>query len=86
MLIATLRDKGLRPCPHCLVTFAQIPDLGTPADYALRKTLARKDDMTRRLAVEEARRLIYEGGYVVNSERVEQLLKVTSAVPTKVCV
>lgn len=84
VLIATLRDQGTYPCVHCLVTFPDIPNLGTPGDLAIRTEAIRKDTAERQRRVEEARKFIYEDGYVVNSTHVENILKPTSAVPTVV--
>jgi hypothetical protein len=84
MLIATLRDKGKHPCPHCLIMFEDIPNLGTPADKNLREHLELKDDKTWRQSVAEARRLMYDGGYAINGDKVDSILKDISAVPTKV--
>ncbi|KAI0057240.1 hypothetical protein BV25DRAFT_1812761 [Artomyces pyxidatus] len=82
VLIATIRDKGRCPCPRCLITFDKIPELGSAADRDLRATNIRYDDALRRQAVEDARDLIYRDGYVVNSERVDNLLKAQSMIPT----
>lgn len=84
MLIAALRDKGQHPCPHCLVTFKEIPQVGTEEDRRVRIESARKDDGVRNSLVDEARRLIYGQGYSVTSDKVEDLLKAISAVPTVV--
>ena len=81
MLIAALRDKGLHPCPHCLITFQDIPNLGTPFDRQLRDSLAHKDENLRHQLVTEARRLIYEEGYAINGEKVDRILRSLLAVP-----
>ncbi|KAI0039303.1 hypothetical protein FA95DRAFT_1451096, partial [Auriscalpium vulgare] len=82
VLIAGIRDKGSCPCPRCLISFDDIPGLGTAADTALRKDSVRYDDGLRRDLVATARDLIYNDGYVVNSTRVDELLKSQSLVPT----
>ena len=82
VLIATIRDKGACPCPRCLVRADQIPEVGTPADRTRREATARKDDSERQSKVARAASLIYDDGYVVNSERVEAELKNESLVPT----
>jgi hypothetical protein len=84
MLIATLRDKGKHPCPHCLIAFEDIPNLGTSADKKLREQLERKDNETWHSLVAEARRLMYDDGYAINGDKVDSILKDISAVPTKV--
>ncbi|THH16116.1 hypothetical protein EUX98_g9355 [Antrodiella citrinella] len=65
VLIATLRDKGGCPCVRCTIPFDLIPNLGTAEDMAIRVNQARADTAERRSQVEEARKLIYEDGYVV---------------------
>ncbi|KAJ3537255.1 hypothetical protein NM688_g6717 [Phlebia brevispora] len=82
MLVAALRDKGKYPCPHCGVTFDDIIQSGTDEDKALRQATARADNDERKALVKEARDLIYDSGYVVNSDRVDGLLKSRSLVPT----
>ena len=46
--------------------------------------MARADDDARRRKVSTARAAIYDKGYAVNSEAVENLLKEESLVPTTV--
>ena len=75
---------GGRPCPRCLVKKDDIGNLGTMADHAVRTCDTRLDNTARQDKVMKARELIYEGGYVVNSEHVENLLKDQSLVPTVV--
>ncbi|KAJ3558432.1 hypothetical protein NM688_g934 [Phlebia brevispora] len=82
MLVAALRDKGKYPCPHCGVTFDDIFASGTEDDRKLRQATIRKDNEERRRLVDQARELIYDNGYVVNSDRVDGLLKSRSLVPT----
>ncbi len=84
MLVATLRDKGQCPCPRCLVTFDAILDLGTAADRATRASLARSDHVQQEAKIDRARELIYDDGYVVNSDHVDALLQEQSLVPTQV--
>lgn len=85
MLIATLRDKGKHPCPHCLISFEDIPNIGTSADRSLREELARHDNASWRTLVTEAHKLMYDDGYAVNGDKVNDVLKTISGVPTKVC-
>lgn len=84
MLVTALRDKGQHPCPHCLITFDDIPQIGTKDDAQRRNDLRRVDDQSRRQRVQDARRLIYEDGYAVNSVKVNDLLKDLSLTPTEV--
>lgn len=80
-----MRDKGRCPCPRCKTTFDDIPALGTSADRERRVKAVRQDMAEREARVAEARRIIYEEHYVVNSPRVEELLQPESLVPTEVC-
>ncbi|KAJ8494675.1 hypothetical protein ONZ51_g2145 [Trametes cubensis] len=82
VLIATVRDKGRCPCPRCLVTFDQVPNLGEDDDTTLRSASQRAPSAVQQQSIQDARELIYRDGYVVNSERVEALLQPTSLVPT----
>ncbi|KAH9916588.1 uncharacterized protein BXZ73DRAFT_105780 [Epithele typhae] len=75
MLIATLRDKGQCPCPHCLIRFDKIHQLGTTSDRETRILSARMDTEQHQALVTQARHRIYEDGYVVDSDRVEGLLR-----------
>ena len=85
MLVGTSRDKGQHPCPHCLITFDDIPEIGTPSDRERRQTLTRANQTADwQSCIRQAQNLIYEHGYVVNSDRVDQLLKGYSYVPTVV--
>ncbi|KEP45340.1 hypothetical protein V565_285640 [Rhizoctonia solani 123E] len=80
-LIATIKDLGNFPCPHCLIPKAKIPQLGLKSDDAIRNN-RRKDDENRQQLVTQARKYIYGDGYVVNSKHVSDILFATSAVPT----
>ena len=84
MLIATLRDKGHCPCPRCLTTFDTVSELGTVQDIASRQTMIRTASVQDALVL-NARKLIYKDGYVVTANRVENLLREQSLVPTRVC-
>jgi hypothetical protein len=80
-LIATVRDKGLCPCPRCFVLKSEIDKLGQKLDARYRITQARSyvgDIIT------SARNFIYKLGYGVGSAAVERLLKEKSWVPTRV--
>lgn len=85
MLLATLRDKGRCPCPHCVVTFEDIDKMGTVEDREGRVSNARMPTAEQEALVQEAREIIYGDGYVVNSDHVETLLREQSLVPTTVC-
>ncbi|KDQ51293.1 hypothetical protein JAAARDRAFT_199318 [Jaapia argillacea MUCL 33604] len=83
VLIATIRDMGGCPCPRCLVTIENLGLLGHKEDRDCRVDKARIDNDDRRNKIIAARKIIYQDGYVVNSEKVEDLLKSESLVPTK---
>ncbi|KAI0667060.1 hypothetical protein C8Q78DRAFT_1140637 [Trametes maxima] len=83
MLIATLRDKGRCPCPHCLVMFNTVHEVGTSGDRDGRCLNTRETIIQQDERVQEARKIIYNDGYVVNSDRVEELLREHSLVPVK---
>lgn len=66
------------------MTMDQIPGLGTADDMQVRLELARVDSEQRQKAIVNARKIIYQDGYAVTSDRVEQILKPQSLVPTEV--
>ncbi|KAI0247484.1 hypothetical protein BJV78DRAFT_1276905 [Lactifluus subvellereus] len=80
ILLATIRDQGLCPCPRCLVSKSKTDKVGLVADMKTRVERARKY-LTH--AVNEAREAIYTLGIPIGGVTVERLLKPTSSVPTK---
>ena len=82
VLLATIRDNGLCPCPRCLTPkthldrMGQIPDSNFRAANGIRQYLHEK--------VQAARDLVYRVGHAVAGARVDGLLKATSSVPTVV--
>ena len=84
VLIATLRDFGLYPCPRCLVNKLNIPKLGLDEDVEFRRDRARVDDEERRKKVQDAWNLIYCQSQNIDSIFMEQLLKDQSLIPTQV--
>ncbi|KAH7919882.1 hypothetical protein BV22DRAFT_1022211, partial [Leucogyrophana mollusca] len=82
ILLACIRNRGGCPCPRCLIPLCRIQNLGMTRDMSQRKTLARLDDGHRQAAISNARKLIYEQGYAVDSAAVDRLLKPHSLVPT----
>ncbi|KAI0645610.1 hypothetical protein C8Q79DRAFT_965394 [Trametes meyenii] len=82
VLLATVRDMGICPCPRCLIPKDMICELGTARDHEWRTTDARKDDTERQRAVLTARSYILKKGLGVNSTAVEAVLKSRSLVPT----
>jgi hypothetical protein len=85
ILIASIRNLGLCPCPRCLIPLNRVHNLGMSRDMSQRKTLARVDDIHRRSKITAARRVIYEKNYQVDSAGVENLLQEESWVPNAVC-
>ncbi|KZV84874.1 hypothetical protein EXIGLDRAFT_623736 [Exidia glandulosa HHB12029] len=83
VLVATIRDGGLCPCPRCHVKHDDLDQMGTPADTNTRLNRAREDTEQRRKAIRKARRYIYQQGYAVSSKQVETLLKDDSYVPVE---
>ncbi|KAL1711754.1 hypothetical protein EV715DRAFT_297737, partial [Schizophyllum commune] len=79
VLLATIRDGGLCPCPWCLVEKSKVDRLGLRRDMATRISKAR-----RVLAdyVTWARNAIYKFAHPIGGKVVEMILKPYSAVPT----
>lgn len=59
--------------------------MGMHHDKEERMASARVDNKIRQKKVADARKLIYEKNYAVDSKQVENLLKEESLVPTDVC-
>ncbi|KAF5374151.1 hypothetical protein D9615_008829 [Tricholomella constricta] len=78
VLLATMRDRGLCPCPRCLVPKSLLDRLGLARDGNVRLKL--REFMKDKVVL--ARHLIYELGHSITGIRVEELLKELSAVPT----
>jgi hypothetical protein len=81
MLLATLRDKGLCPCPRCLIPKAELDLLGLVRDSRGRLSRARTflaDKITL------VRGMIYRLGVCLTSIKLERILKPLSLVPTMV--
>ncbi|KAF9038247.1 hypothetical protein BJ165DRAFT_1532122 [Panaeolus papilionaceus] len=78
VLLATIRDKGMCPCPRCLVQSDKLDQLGTRED-----TDKRGQHRTYQAnKVEKARVFIYKKAKPINGVDVEALLKKFSGVPT----
>jgi hypothetical protein len=65
---------------------ADVPDMGTQQDMTQRQLLVRVDNNDRQNKILDARRLIYERNYAINSPQVQALLKEESLIPTTVIV
>lgn|SRR6267142_3583963 len=80
VLLATIHDKGLCPCPCCLIPETKLDRVGHIADAKIRTNQARKyQDITE--LVKRARSAIYEEGVPIRGAYVQRLLKSTSNVP-----
>ncbi|KAM6496633.1 hypothetical protein JOM56_007106 [Amanita muscaria] len=64
---------GNCPCPRCTVNKQSIRGMGTADDRAVRQSSRRADYKDYSKRVSAARKLIYEDGYVVNSDKVDEL-------------
>jgi hypothetical protein len=82
--VATIKQRGLYPCPRCLVTINDIYKLGLDRDRHTRKNLPRVDSQTRCDLVEQARKKIIEENCGVENVVVKALLNEGSLVPTSV--
>ncbi|KAK7015137.1 hypothetical protein VNI00_019203 [Paramarasmius palmivorus] len=79
VLLATIRDGGLCPCPRCLTPKSLFHRMGMKLDIRFRLKNIRRYLLN---SVLEARRIIYELGQKIGGARVDRLLKGISAVPT----
>ncbi|KAF9031054.1 hypothetical protein BJ165DRAFT_1310498, partial [Panaeolus papilionaceus] len=79
VLLATIRDKGLCPCPRCLVRMQNLDQLGMADDRKTRSEMPRVHHITQ---VKKARAFIYKQAKPINGSNVEALLKDFSGVPT----
>ena len=75
-----MRDKGLFPCPRCLVAKSKLDNLGLVRDMAIREKGFRQ---YLALKIEAARRVIYDLARPIAGVAVDRLLKEFSGVPTK---
>lgn len=82
-LLAAIRERGLCPCPRCLVPKSELHQMGLVEDMKKRISRARTYLSG---AIDAARKAIYTGGLYIMSAPVERLLKPFSLVPTMVCI
>jgi hypothetical protein len=83
VLLATIRDQGLCPCPRCLVPKTKLDQVGRITDRVYRIDKPRSYPTN---LVEKARECIYNQGMPIGGIAVQRLLKDTSTVPTSVSV
>jgi hypothetical protein len=81
VLLATIRDKGLCPCPRCLIPKTKLDRLGLRQDVNVRIKQSRTYVAEK---VGYARRAIYSLAKPISGTVVENLLKTFSGVPTEV--
>jgi uncharacterized protein YcbX len=84
VLIVTIRDFGLWPCPRCLIPKDDISKLGKEEDRRIRQELRRVDTVERQDRVNQARTNLYQNGYALSGDYVDGLLREESLVPTQV--
>lgn len=84
VLLASIKNRGRCPCPRCLIPMNRIQNMGMTRDRQQRITLKRVDDDSRRFNIANARRLIYELNYAVDSKSLSDFLTAESWVPTSV--
>ena len=81
VLLATIRDKGLCPCPRCLISKLKLDETGMKLDSNFRLKNARTYLYD---SVVAARNAIYKSANAIAGVVVNRLLKATSSVPTVV--
>ena len=81
VLLATIRNNGLHPCPRCLIPKSKLDETGMKRDskFRLKNIRAYLFDY-----VQIAQNAIYKLGAAITGKAVNQLLKTTSSVPTMV--
>ncbi|KAF8145658.1 hypothetical protein K438DRAFT_2097389 [Mycena galopus ATCC 62051] len=79
VLLATIRDKGYCPCPHCLMLKTDFPKMGFLHDVRTHINLARTYFWNK---VTAARTLIYKTAFAINNKWIDVFLQPFSLVPT----
>ena len=79
VLLATIRNNGLCPCPRCLVSKLELDRLGLRRDVSIRINKFREYAADK---VDIARKAIYNLAKSFQSTVVEDLLRSFSGVPT----
>ncbi|KJA15704.1 hypothetical protein HYPSUDRAFT_148732 [Hypholoma sublateritium FD-334 SS-4] len=83
VLLSSIRNMGICPCPQCLIPKGRAHLLGTTDDRNQRRDLARVGDQHYRAKITDARKIIYQNNRTVDSVMVQRLLKPESLVPTQ---
>src|SRR6202789_587719 len=84
MLMTCLKYLSTCPCPRCLLPRSKIPRIGSKTDTRDRLKLVRVDSESRRNAVDSARRLLFENGVNITSNRIKIILDEESLTLTRV--
>ncbi|EIM89452.1 uncharacterized protein STEHIDRAFT_51088 [Stereum hirsutum FP-91666 SS1] len=79
ILLASIRDNGLCPCPRCLVPKSELDRVGFIHDFSRRVSRVREYLLDKVIL---ARDCIYNRGFGIKSAAVERVLKATSSAPT----
>lgn len=79
--LATNRERALCPCPRCLVEMKKVDKMGQKNDD---KTRTEKPRTFFIDVVKSARRCLYKLGYSIASEKIDDILKPFSLMPTMV--
>lgn len=85
ILLASIKNLRLFPCPRCYVAMVDVPSMGKKRDRTNRTRLARVDDEAKRTRVSKARALVYRDHNPVTSTLIEGHLAYGSLIPTNVC-
>jgi hypothetical protein len=75
VLIALIRNRGKCPCPRCLIPMSRLHNLGMRADMRDREALKRVADARQLSNITSSRSIIYEQGYAVDSQAIDNILK-----------
>ena len=81
VLLATIRYLAKCPCPRCLVNKDALDKMGQVRDVQMRTENIRTYSVDK---VNRAQHLIYNLAHPINGTYVDNLLKESSSVPTKV--
>jgi hypothetical protein len=84
ILLASIKNLGLFPCPRCNIPMKEVPAMGKKRDRANRTRTARTDDKAKQERVSRARSLIYDHHNPVTSTLLEGHLAHGSLIPTNV--
>lgn len=79
--LATIRERGLCPCPRCLVEKKNADKMGLKNDMKARET---KPRFFFSEVVNLARCCLYKLGYSISSTKIDDMLKPFSLMPTMV--